>query len=101
MFKSTLRDAQNKTGAGSKDDAGDEAGQDTTGYAGEVTERGDDDEDDEGWMTTKLKFTRHIDDALRSGGDDLVTIDEAAGDHRSAHRSRKDAARQGRRRERW
>lgn len=32
-----------------------------SGYAGQVLEVGDDEDDDEGWMAARLKFKRHID----------------------------------------
>ena len=47
-----------------------------------ATAAGDDDaDDDEGWLNTRLKFVRHIDDSLRGfapATDDYVTVDPLA-----------------------
>lgn len=67
QFKSKLQQAQKDERRNSSEPRG-EPTNTTTGYSGQV-DTGETEADDAGWMTTELKFTRHIDDDFRDADD--------------------------------
>ena len=105
MFKTKLSAAKQETGGGPDGRRGYPTGHDDADKCGRdkfsrapAPDKALDDDDGLDWMATDLKFVRHIDDELRTGGmlgsqgpgadDGLITVDPRRGDVMPDRRAR-------------
>ncbi|KAL3657405.1 hypothetical protein V7S43_017724 [Phytophthora oleae] len=101
-FQSALFDVNTKKTspvAGANSDGDADKKDSAESYHGQVLEEDEDNEDtndDNSWMTAKLKFKKHIDDQFRAGNepsaDDYLTIDSR---NEKTHGSRAETSRSG------